>query len=245
MTRVGFIILSVFFLVECGPLRADVTNAALAKATLLESNVLYLRVNRIAAGLPEELAAARLALAGTNKIIGTALDLRFADGDDAGAAAATADLFAGKKLPLAILVNGGTRESAAALAAALRKSRAGLIFGSPAADLQPDILVALNIADERAYFADAYSDPGKTNLPAGDSQSTTNQVIVTNGTAYHRISEADLVRARREGAPDPEDDADKPSAPVPPEKPVLRDPAILRALDLLKGFALLRVAPSR
>ena len=76
--------------------RADMTNLALAKSGILESNVAYLRVSHVAAGLPDEIGAANRALTATNKIAGTVLDLRFADGDDVAAATATAR-FVGRK----------------------------------------------------------------------------------------------------------------------------------------------------
>ena len=89
-----------------------------------------------AANLADELSAAYCALAGTNKIAGVVLDLRFADGSDDTAAQAAAKLLAAKKIiagPLAVLVNGETRGTAKALAAALRQAGAGLIIGSPTA----------------------------------------------------------------------------------------------------------------
>ena len=118
--------------------RAVATNLALAKSEILEGNVAYLRVSHVAAGLPDEIGAANRALTATNKIAGTVLDLRFADGDDAAAATATANLFAAKKLPLAILVNGQTRGAAVTLATTLREARAGLVFGDVAAAVKPD-----------------------------------------------------------------------------------------------------------
>ena len=120
-------------------LHADLAPAALLKAVVVENNVAYLCVGQVADKLAAEISAAQRAPATTNKIIGTVLDLRFADGSDLAAAKATANLFAAKKLPLAILVNGQTRDAAATLAADLRAARYGLVFGSAAADLQPDI----------------------------------------------------------------------------------------------------------
>ncbi len=117
------------WLAGAGLLRAESTNAALVRASVLESNVAYLRVGDVAKNLPAEIQSAQSALAATNTIVGTVLDLRFADGGDSASAAATADLFAAKKLPLAILVNGQTRGAAATLAVELRAARDGLDFG--------------------------------------------------------------------------------------------------------------------
>ena len=89
----------------------------------------YLRVSQVADNLADEIQSAQTALAATNKISGTVLDLRFADGDDLTAAKATADLFAAKNLPLAILVNGETRGAAADLATDLRGCARWTDFG--------------------------------------------------------------------------------------------------------------------
>jgi hypothetical protein len=53
-----------------------------------------------------------------------------------------------------------------------------------------------------------------------------------------RPNEADLVRARREGL---SLDGDFPvGRDGEPEKPVIRDPTLARAVDLLKGLAIVR-----
>jgi hypothetical protein len=53
-----------------------------------------------------------------------------------------------------------------------------------------------------------------------------------------RPTEADLVRARREGLP--LDAKVVTSREVEPPRPVLQDPALARAVDLLKGLAVVR-----
>ena len=53
-----------------------------------------------------------------------------------------------------------------------------------------------------------------------------------------RPNEADLIRTRRDGQ---SLDGELPlSRGVEPEKPLLRDPALTRAVDLLKGLAVVR-----
>ena len=163
----------------------------------------HLRVGQVANGLAEELQSAQTALAATNKIIGTVLDLRFADGGDLAAATAAGDVFAKKNQPLAILVNGETRGAAAALGAALRDAREGLVLGGTAAELKPDIAVA-----------------------------------ATNGnlaTFIDHTSEADLVREKIKDGD--EDDSSPPSRPAEPQKPYIHDPALARAVDLIKALA--------
>ena len=216
-----------------GWLRADPTNAALSTSAILENNVAYLRVGQVETNLAAEITAAQRAPA-TNKIIGTVLDLRFADGNDLAAAKAAANLFTAKKLPLAILVNGQTRGAAAALAATLREGRDGLVFGSAAEDLQPDIAVTVGADDESAFFKNPY---------AALAQNTTNSSPVTNSFTpfIDHMSEADLVRAKIK---DGDEDMDfAPVHPVEPQKPFIHDQVLARAVDLIKALAVVR--PSR
>jgi hypothetical protein len=224
--------------------RADTTDA-LAKSTILESNVAYLRIGQVETNLSDEIRTAQIALAVSNKIAGTVLDLRFATGTDLDSAKAAADLLAAEKLPLAILVNRQTGGAAETLAAELRTAHAGLVFESvsgPAgtnspttAPEQPDIVVAIGAEDERALMENPYAVlpmPGETNSTAA----TTNLLPFVDHT-----SEADLVRAKIKDGDELE--------PVPvaehttvPQKPFIRDPVLARAVDLVKGLAIVRAA---
>jgi len=107
--------------------------------------------------------------------------------------------------------------------------------------LKPDIEVAVSAEDERAYLADAYATLAKANgtsvLLAGSGDSTNRPV------RRPRISEADLVRERREGTNINTDDFTA-IRDREPEKPLIRDPALARAVDLLKGLAVVRRARS-
>jgi hypothetical protein len=230
MTR-GFFILFAGLLAMGNPLRADTTNIALAKAIVLENNVAYLRVRQVADGLMTQIQSAQSALAATNKIIGTVLDLRFAGGDDLMAANATTNWFAAKKLPLAILVNSETRGAAAALAKDLRAAHDGLVLGGVAAEVKPDIAVAVTIGDERKYFENAY---------AASTASETNSAA-TNGnlaTFIDHTTEADLVREKiKDGE---EDENSAPLRPAEPPQPYIHDPALARAVDLIKALAVVR-----
>ena len=210
---------------------ADTTNLALAKSEILEGNVAYLRVGHVAAGLSDEIGAADSALTITNKTAGTVLDLRFADGDDAAAAAATASRLAAKKLPLAILVNDQTRGAAVTLAKALREARTGLIFGPARAAVKPDMGVEENPADEKKFYENPYAAPA-TNAAA--ALSGTNDFLPW----VDHTSEADLVRAKIKDG----DEFENPPPPHPagPQKPVIRDPVLARAVDLIKGLAIVR-----
>jgi hypothetical protein len=226
-----FVLAAAIFLPAQIPLLADATNAVLAKSVVLENDVAYLRVGEVETNLAAEIQSAQNALAATNKIAGIILDLRFADGEDSDAAKAAADLFAPKKLPLAILVNGETRGAAATLAKDLRAAHDGLVFGGAAAELKPDIAVTVKIADEKKFLENPYAVlvPGETNSGAG----TNNFVPLIDHT-----SEADLVRAKIKDG-----DQDENSAPprtAEPQKPFIHDPVLARAVDLIKALAIVR-----
>jgi hypothetical protein len=100
----------------------------------------------------------------------------------------------------------------------------------------PDIEVAVSEEDEKAYFADAFKILPHPLRPRGTN--TVAQAGATNAPARRRVTEADLVRLQREG-PTPEEQAAALSK-ADDELPELlvRDPALARALDLLKGIAI-------
>jgi C-terminal processing protease CtpA/Prc len=106
----------------------------------------------------------------------------------------------------------------------------------------PDIQVTVAGDDEALVFADPYSQIAR-------SQSASAAPTQTSSSARQprrRINEAELVRLQREGL-----DAGEPATPVtrPPAddnaEPVVRDPALARALDLLKGISVLGQARPR
>jgi C-terminal processing protease CtpA/Prc len=246
--------------------------AVVSKSAVLESNVAYLRINGVATGLTDKLNAAYHALAALNKVVGTVLDLRFADGNDYTVVPEVAKLFATPKIPsaiggpLVVLVNGETRDAAESLAAGLRESGAALIIGSSASGgartfkefplkngerlriamtpvtsrngsavsrVQPDITVTTSPDDERAYFADAYAELSKPSA-------ITSLKAATNGFLpfIDRISEADLVREKLNDNGEYRETA-QPHHTA-PQGPLIRDPALARALDLIKGLAVVR-----
>jgi len=267
-----------------------------SKSSLFDAALAYVRVERVGPGLAEAVRNACQRLAGTNQLKGVVLDLRYADGSDYAAAAATADLFLKKQRPLlnwgagmanstpkndalnapvAALVNRQTARAAEALAAMVRETAVGLILGSQtagqamvtqdfplkngdrlriatgpiqlgdgspiSAGVKPDLAVEVNPLDERAYYADAYKGMPPTNHLAG-ALGLTNQVNGTNSPLRPRYNEAQLVRERREGlSPDAELLHQRNHEP---EKPLVRDPVLARALDLLKALALVRQARS-
>lgn len=270
---------------------------ALARSSILESNVAYLRLAGFDQNLAGEVSRSLGQLAQSNQLIGLVLDLRFAEGDDYAAAAAVADLFQAKarplmdwgsgaakssakqdaiKLAVSVLVNRETAGAAEALAAVLRETSVALLLGGTTegsaliteefplkngqrlriattpitvADglalttkgVKPDIEVAATLEDERGWLDDPYG----TNLlaTAGAGVTTTNQLAGTNRPARRpRPNEADLVRARRDGLPlDGELPEGRAAEPL---RPLIRDPALARAVDLLKGLAVVRASRS-
>jgi hypothetical protein len=108
--------------------------------------------------------------------------------------------------------------------------------------LKPDIAVAVSPADERAYYADAFKVIGPTNLLASAGGAPSSSDMATNPVMHRpRLNEAELVREHREGL-----SGTDLTAVVPPEqeKPQVQDPALARALDLLRGLALVRQSRS-
>jgi len=104
--------------------------------------------------------------------------------------------------------------------------------------VNPDIAVSVAPQDERTYYADTFGVAPGTNFLALANLSLTNQANGTDRSRRTRINEAELVRERR----------DRPAVETglsgvrenEPEKPSIRDPALARALDLLKGLAVVR-----
>jgi hypothetical protein len=164
-------------------------------------------------------------------------------------------------LPLAILVNSETRGAAEVLAAVLRATRSAVIIGAPTAGevsvfrsfplsngerlrvaaapvtvadegqplsggQVPDILVSLSAAEEREHLADPFKPPTGARRNAGN---------------IPRLTEADLVRIHREGL-DPM--LVRPRRPARTSGPAVTDPALVRALDLLKGLAVFEARPA-
>jgi hypothetical protein len=125
----------------------------------------------------------------------------------------------------------------------LRIATAPIKLGSGATlspeGLKPDIAVQVGPQEEREYMIDAFKNPQSTNFVISSANlSLTNQPGTTNRSRRSRFNEAELVRERREGANlDGELSLARGNEP---EKPVVRDPALARGLDILKGLAVVR-----
>ena len=123
----------------------------------------------------------------------------------------------------------------------------------PADGLKPDIAVAVNAGDERVFWQNPYVTP---------TMDTNMAKAATNGylPPVDRTSEADLVRQQQKDgklmnlpvparpttgpARNNHDDNDNPDDAISSRsalasRPVLRDPVLTRAVDLVKGLAVM------
>lgn len=127
----------------------------------------------------------------------------------------------------------------------LRIATAGIRLGSgevlSAHGVKPDIEVAVGAEEEKVFWADPFKELQATNLVVSATAVGTNESANgTNRPSRRRVTEADLVRERREGASREPVATGTIAKVTEPETPVVRDPALARALDLLKGLAVVR-----
>jgi hypothetical protein len=102
----------------------------------------------------------------------------------------------------------------------------------------PDIAVTVGAEDERAFFSDPYLAAVSPN-GASSSQAATNGPTAARLPKRARLTEADLVRERRGEGEEEEVVSGERVKPV-REVPSVEDPALARAIDLLKGLAVVR-----
>ena len=110
--------------------------------------------------------------------------------------------------------------------------------------IKPDVAVKTNPEEERAYWEHPYQAPGQTgqtnaagtNMAA--SQSRSNEVV------FPRMNEAELVREQREGADLEAEFSVGGRYQTDPNLKIVHDPALARALDFLKGLAVVQKAHS-
>jgi hypothetical protein len=107
----------------------------------------------------------------------------------------------------------------------------------PAEGLNPDIQVALSAQEELGYYEDSFKIFPRPALTNSLSSATATNL------PRRRLNEAELVRLQREGL-SPDGDL-PPTSPRPARDPdqsrsLPSDPALVRALDLLKGLAVVQ-----
>jgi hypothetical protein len=167
--------------------------------------------------------------------------------------------------PVAVLVNEQTSASAEALAAVLRQSRVALVLGQPTAgrartmkEFRLSNGQPMWIASEPVRLGDGLplDEPVKPDITVPTSREQELQWLddpfrkagaaaktIVSSAARRRINEAELVRQQREGKTPDEEFTAEPAASkeaTEPEKPVVQDPVLARALDLLKGLAVIQ-----
>jgi hypothetical protein len=109
----------------------------------------------------------------------------------------------------------------------------------------PDIDVAVNASEEKAWFADAFRVPPDS--PAASAEAAEVGLGRSTNRLRPRLNEAELVRRQRERSPAPGPDWPAPGSPAAAgaSGPVVQDPALARALDVLRAIALVgRSRPS-
>lgn len=183
---------------------------------------------------------------------------------DWGMGRTTADGAAIWTKPVSVLVNEETRGAAGALAALLRREASAILVGRatggdiavieeidldgggrirlplaairlgdgsvlPRGGVEPDILVRGTTEEDRLHLEDPFAP-----VPRGGSSGPGKTDSENASLPRRRVNEADLVRAQREGLL-PGDAKTEVKA-----SPTVRDPALARGLDLLRGVAILR-----
>jgi C-terminal processing protease CtpA/Prc len=107
----------------------------------------------------------------------------------------------------------------------------------PLTGLVPDIQVGVSADEGVAYYKDPYATVARSTLAGIDLEGS---AVITNRVPRRRLNEAELVRMMREGI---SPDAESPVGPVRENaaaRPIIRDPVLARAIDLLKGLAVVQ-----
>ncbi len=193
--------------------------------SFLDGGVLRVTVKRVSENFPGQFRAAT-----ATNFSSLVLDLRFANGDKRAAHAADG-FFAGEKFPLVILVNRQTSGAAGQLAAQLRADSSGIVIGGTNGMVPPDIAVTVNPELEKLFQADPFS--------VADEQPATTLAATNEFLPFiDHTSEAELVRKKIKDGEDIDGATASPRSE--PTTPVIRDPALARAVDLLKAIAVLK-----
>jgi hypothetical protein len=108
----------------------------------------------------------------------------------------------------------------------------------PSSGIAPDISIDISSEDELAYYGDAFYSRSNRLATVGTSLTNETGLSLTN-RPRRRINEAELVRMQREGESfDFSLNSGRRDAGTTP--PSMQDPALSRALDLLKGLAVVQ-----
>ncbi len=107
------------------------------------------------------------------------------------------------------------------------------------AGLKPDIQVDVSPEDEQVWYEDAYRILPKSGR-FGAAGTNEVSLLVTNRPPRRRLNEAELVRMRNEGFNPDAESTNAPARKGDPRTPILNDPSLARAIDLLKGLAVVQ-----
>lgn len=202
------------------PVFAD---GAALKIFPLGNNLLCVRASDVSENFTQQFMAG----APTNALTGLVLDLRLASGTNQ---TGIADFLTAKKMALVVLTDAQTQGAAATLATQLHATGAVVITCSPNGAVKNggDISVALDGENEKRFLENPF-----TNWVANSS----GKLAGSNNLMFYvdHTSEAELVRKRvKDGE---EDSSNLPRAGL--VQPVINDPALARAVDLLKALTVL------
>jgi hypothetical protein len=113
------------------------------------------------------------------------------------------------------------------------------VGGEELTAIHPDIAVAISAETERSYYTNGFFTlPKITDIAAAATNGAATNILARRP----RLNEAELVRAHKRGIDLESELPLLESAPLEKtnEPPIVTDPALARALDLLKGLAIVR-----
>ena len=168
------------------------------------------------------------------------------NGLTAGAAEALAAMLRQTKVALLLGTNTAgqaflTRDIPLSDGQVLRVAKARVLMADgkpiPSLGLEPDVRIGdTGQRDEMAYLQDPYRDLGTPRQSLASLLGSTNMAASgTNRGSRARVNEAELVRRMREGLDYNEEGAELRMTER--SRPAVKDPALARALDLLKALA--------
>jgi hypothetical protein len=107
-------------------------------------------------------------------------------------------------------------------------------------EIKPDIVVKTNPGDEMAYWEHPYQMPGGAGKTNANGSNVAVNSSPSDASTFRRFNEAELVREQREGADLEAEFGGGGPAPTESNIKLVRDPVLSRALDLLKGMAVIQ-----
>jgi hypothetical protein len=106
--------------------------------------------------------------------------------------------------------------------------------------IKPDIAVKTNPGEEMAYWEHPYQRAGEAGKTNADGTVAAGSTSPSDSAFFRRFNEAELVREQREGADLEAEFGGGGPAPLESHIKIIHDPVLSRALDLLKGLAVIQ-----